>query len=458
MLVTLIYVMIFLLTLPCIPDKYVPLFLLLSFVGLLIYNRKSFYTGSPPVKGIGYQFYNNKSDDLHADVACDENWNATRKNDLKLLNQSGVECLRLYEWSWARNHGQFLSDLETNNLKTCIPVSMYNLLNPSVFTSDTWKSYLNKEFLSGSQYRPSIKYIMVGNEPELTALGPNWPKVVCDTIQKILDAEKSVGVSGPMPMITVPVSFGDNGQGPGVGYLNMIESEMSSRGMDLGDRYIGSINVFSPPDFIKSQFESKYQKPYIISEYAPPGVLLPLSDDRHTILSTQIKDAMNTLNIQGIFAFQYFDPTNKSGTERGFAFTCFESTYDVDNCESSSRCPPPDAKVGNRKMMLNGVADAYGGMLDNTLLDITCGAAPPTAQVCQPKSGADKQKVIDAIGYACGVLGDCSGNPCTNQPSPPYGAATWVFSKFYKEGKGSCDFGGIAEISSSPTYPSCAAE
>ena len=454
------YLLMCILTLIYVPIEHVPLVLLLLVGVLLVFNKKSFYTPSAPVKGIGFQMYNNKpiNDDLHADAVADENWNATRLNDLKIIKKLGVEDLRLYEWSWVRNHGNFFRDLESQGLKTCIPISMYNFLNPGAFTSDTWKTYLNKEFLTpDKKYRNSIKYIMIGNEPEITAAKDNWQVLACDIIQKILDAEKSMGVTGALPIITVPVSSGTlKGGDPGFGYLGVLDAEMKSRGIDISDRYIGCINFTMAPADIKAQVLDKYDKPIIIGELSPPPTTYPLSPTRTDEMASRLTDALALSNVAAVFAFQYFDPTNKTGTERGFGMTCFTPEYDVDSCVENNKCPPDDTKLGNRAKMLNGVAKAYGGMVDDTLFGASCQSSSLSS--CVPKAGADSQKVNDAIGYACGILGDCSGNPCTNQPSPPYGSATWVFSKFYKEGKGSCDFGGVAELSSSPTYPSCVAE
>ncbi len=76
--------------------------------------------------------------------------------------------------------------------------------------------------------------------------------------------------------------------------------------------------------------------------------------------------------------------------------------------------------------------------------------------MCQSKRSADPKDIQNAIDYACGQLGDCSGNPCVNK-DPPYAGASWIFNKYYKNDPqpSSCDFSGVAELVDTPTWPSC---
>lgn len=442
--------------------------LLLFLLVVLLYVRKSNFT-DPPDKGVCYQFYTNKSGEDQADIAADTNWNEVRNNDLDIIKGLGCTCIRLYDWAWDRSHKNFFDALESRGLTTCVPVSMYNLRDPpppnggwpDSFTKDTWKQYLTSEFLKNGKYRPAIKYIMVANEPELAGLGSEWPTRCATIVKRILDAEKEIGVSGNLPIITVPVSSGKpDEKPPGVGYLDQLDKAFKDMGIDLGDRYVYSINFTMPPEAVQDQVISKFNKPLMITEYSPAGESLPLSPTRTNEINRFLTSALKFPNIKGVFGFQYFDPTHKDGTERGFGFTCFQKAYDVDECIKVNNCPPPDAKVGNRANMLDGVAKAYGGTVLTSKLGITCGEdpppPPPTGKICQAKKGADPDAVVNGINYACGVLGDCSGNPCKDT-DPPYGAASWVFNKYYKNDPqpSSCDFSGVAELVDTPTWPSC---
>ena len=434
--------------------------LIVVLIALYMYliSCRSSYTGQSLTKGVCYQFYNNKDPNtsLFPDMICNPNWNATRTNDLSIIKKAGASCLRTYEFGWDQSHDMYFGNLETIGLQTNIPISNYNIINikPGDF-STTYFNYLGKEFTSGKQYRKCIHSIMVANEPELTNK-PDWAVTCVQYMQAILDAESKFGIQGPLPLISVPVSFttrDPSTQKTGIAgkvILDELETEMKNQGLDvkLGSRYIGSINTTNPPNDIKTMFDTAYQKPFMLTEYSP-GSDIMTSDNVQKYLT----DIQSVSNVRAVFAFQYFDPTNKTGAERNFAMTCFDSQYEIVEPCSGQTCPPPDAKIGNK--FISSVSTAFGGGDVNSLFGITCGGGP-SPQVCLPVFSATSDQLQTAISYACGQI-DCSGNPCTQNA---YDSATYVFSKYYntKSSSGAtCDFSGVAKLmnSSDSKSPQC---
>jgi hypothetical protein len=430
--------------------------LLVFLFALYVYLKSSRSSYSDQLtKGICYQFYNNKDPNtsLFPDMICNPNWNATRANDLSIIKIAGVSCLRTYEFGWDQSHDMYFGALESSGLQTNIPISNYNIINikPGDF-STTYFNYLGQEFTSGKQYRKCIHSIMVANEPELT-MNPSWASICVKYMQAILDAENKFGIQGPLPLISVPVSF--TTKDPSTGktgiagkvILDELETEMKNQGLDvkLGSRYIGSINTTNPPNDIKTMFDAAYQKPFMLTEYSPGSD--NMSSDN---ITSYLTDIQNISNVRAIFSFQYFDPTNKTGAERNFAMTCFESQYEIPGPCVGNTCPPSDAKTGNK--FISAVSTAFKGGDVNSLFGITCGGPSPgpspSTQVCLPLSTATSDQLQSSINYACGQV-DCSGNPCTQNA---FDSATYVFSKYYnvKSSSGAtCDFGGVAKLMSS---------
>jgi hypothetical protein len=439
--------------------------LLVCLFALYVYlkSSKSSYSDIPLTKGICYQFYNNKDPNtsLFPDMICNPNWNATRANDLSIIKTAGVLCLRTYEFGWDQSHDMYFGALESSGLQTNVPISNYNITNvKSGDFSTTYFNYLGKEFTSGKQYRKCIHSIMVANEPELMGK-PDWATTCVQYMQAILDAENKFGIQGSLPLITVPVSF--TTRDPSTGktgiagkvILDELEAEMKNQGLDvkLGSRYIGSINTTNPPSDIKTMFDAAYQKPFMLTEYSP-GSDKMTSDN----ITSYLTDIQTVSNVRAIFSFQYFDPTNKTGAERNFAMTCFESQYEIPGPCTGNTCPPSDAKIGNK--FISAVSTAFKGGDVNSLFGIKCGtpgpSPTPSSQVCLPLSTATSDQLQGAINYACGQI-NCSASPCTQNA---FDNATYVFSKYYNEKSSSgatCDFGGIAKLmnSSDSKSPQC---
>ena len=401
-------------------------------------------------KGICYQFYNNRTDgSAMPDLACDLNWNATRNLDLDILKKAGVAVLRVYELGWDQTHLNYYANLEARGMQTNIPVSNYNLLDGLAFEGFqvSYEKLLRSEFTVGGKYRPCVHSIMVCNEPELSAAGDGWAEKVVQLVQKILAAEKSAGVTGPLPPITVPVSSGIHSQVspfPGVGNLLQLDQAFAKAGVALGDRYVASMNATMPPDAVKQQFAANWKKPFMLTEYSPAH-----SDMTPVNVAQFLADIQSTPGLTTVFAFQYFDPTNKSGDERDFGMTCFEAPYEIDRnafCTTQDHnCPPNNARVGNK--LISAVASAFGGQDPSGLFQVQCGT--PANQACVPKPGVSPDKLSGDVSWACGQIpGGCGDNPCASDIT---GTATFVFSKYYELNKGvgaTCDFGGDATLSS----------
>ena len=438
--------------------------IVLSIVALvfLLQRRTSGYASGSVVKGVCFQFYNDQNPSngsMYPDFTRDENWNDVRLNDLKIIKAMGASVVRTYEFGFDAKHGRYLSALEQVGLQTAIPVSDYNLTvnDPKTFGFN-WLRYLQTELTTPTkQYRPCVHSVMLFNEPELQQVSSQWPSIVCNHMQAILDSEAQFGITGALPLIIVPVSSGtvDSKTGktgpPGKVYLDQIESQMKAQGLDvkLQGRYVAGVNTTLPPAEVLRQFDTVYGKPYFLTEYGPPGATM--SPDTITSYFSGILESPPP-NLRGVFAFQYFDPTNKSGDERKFGMTCWASPYDDvppgDFCAYKDQahpnsCPPAGTQVGDKNGLIAALAKAFGGADVSKMFGTTCGGGP--APVCLPKQGADPGKLGGDIGWACGQT-DCTKNPCTGNP---YDAATYVFSKYYSENasKGAtCDFGGDATL------------
>jgi hypothetical protein len=430
--------------------------------------RTSGYQASPVVKGICLQFYNNQNPQngsMYPDMTRDENWNDTRTNDLRIIKALGASVVRTYEFGFDGKHGKYFSALEQVGLQTGIPVSDYNLNDPAGFTK-TWVTYLGQELTVNKQYRPCIHSVMIFNEPELQAAAKNWPSITCNYMQAILDAESQFGVTGPLPLIVVPVSFGttDPATGktgdPGKVYIDELEAQMKTQGLDvkLQGRYMPGINTTNPLSDM-NLFDSKYGKPFMITEYGPSGA--NMNADNVTAYFTSILTSPPP-NLRGVFAFQYFDPTNKANDERKFGMTCWDQPFDDvplgDFCSYNdpahpNSCPPPGTAVGDKNGLIAALSKAYGGTDVSGMFGIKCGGGPPPPppppgqQYCLPKKGTSDAKLGSDVGWACGQGGtDCSMNPCAGNV---FDTATYVFSKYYKEhaaSGASCDFGGDAQL------------
>ena len=424
-------------------------------LALYMYLSSSSYSTQSPTKGICYQFYNNKDPNtsLFPDMICNPNWNAERANDLSIIQKAGVSCIRTYEFGWDQSHDVYFGALEAAGLQTNIPISNYNIQNvtPDDF-SDVYFKSLGKELTTGKQYRKCIHSIMVANEPELM-VKPDWATTCALYMKAIADAENKFGIQGSLPIISVPVSFTTRDPSTGVTgvagkvILDELEAAMAKQGVNLGTRYVGSINTTNPPSDIQTMFDAAYKKPFMLTEYSPGSDTM--SSDT---ITKYLTDIQSVSNVRAIFSFQYFDPTNKTGAERNFAMTCFDSQYEITGPCSGTTCPPPDAKIGNK--FISAVSTAFKGGDVSGMFGITCGGGPaPAAQVCLPVPTATSDKLQSAIDYACGQI-DCSGNPCTQNV---VGSATYALSKYYKEKSGSgatCDFGGVAKLMNSSDSPS----
>ena len=401
------------------------------------------------------------------DLTRDDNWNDTRMNDLNIIKALGATVIRTYEFGFDASHGSYFAALEKVGLQTAIPISDYSMAppgyDPKGFTT-TWLKYLNQEFTVNKQYRPCVHSIMVFNEPELQAVSGVWANIVCEYIQSVLDAESQFGIQGPLPLIIVPVSYGTvdvkTGKSgtPGKVYLDELEAQMKTLGLDvkLQGRYMPGINTTNPPTDILNQFDSVYKKPYYLTEYGPASN--NMNADNVTQYFTSLLGNPPP-NLKGVFAFQYFNPTNKTAPERNFGMTCWEPTYEnvppdqfcaYQDTAHPFSCPPAGTAVGDKNGLIAALSKAYGGSDVSKMFGITCGGSPsptPTKQYCLPKKGVADAKLSGDIGWACGQGGtDCSKNPCSNSA---FDTATYVFSKYYNEHAASgatCDFGGDAEL------------
>jgi len=213
--------------------------------------------------------------------------------------------VRLYGNDPTLEHQKFLDHAQSLNLEV-IPgmgdrafQQCKGIGNFSCFqgAKEAYLQNLQKGFLVGKAYHPSIKYFIVVNEPELKlpSLGEpkKFAKAIVSAIDGVLDAEEELGVEGPKPNLTVTFSFAfcnqcDNFRDrPGLGQLWTLKDALlnpEKYGVEpkrnltafFETRFTFSFNSGNPSDEIQSLFLDHYEvafpsTPIFVAEYHNPG-------------------------------------------------------------------------------------------------------------------------------------------------------------------------------------------
>ncbi|CAK8986560.1 unnamed protein product [Durusdinium trenchii] len=260
------------------------------------------------MKGVSYgpSMSTSPSEAHHQDYFCDAAepiWGG--RGDLEIIASLGANVVRLYGNDPTLEHQKFLDHAQSLNLEV-IPgmgdrafQQCKGIGNFSCFqgAKEAYLQNLQKGFLVGKAYHPSIKYFIVVNEPELKlpSLGEpkKFAKAIVSAIDGVLDAEEELGVEGPKPNLTVTFSFAfcnqcDNFRDrPGLGQLWTLKDALlnpEKYGVEpkrnltafFETRFTFSFNSGNPSDEIQSLFLDHYEvafpsTPIFVAEYHNPG-------------------------------------------------------------------------------------------------------------------------------------------------------------------------------------------
>jgi len=165
-----------------------------------------------------------KNDDFMAKSARDQWSYAYGRGDLAIIKKLGANAVRLYGNDPSANHTAFLDEAQQQGLMVIPGLSDF----PYIQSEDNCKTtgficyrqikdqylkILQSGFLDDlGNYHPTLKQIIVMNEPELKM--PNidqpftWTRALISAIDAMVDAEKEFGVLGPLPNFSVTFSFG----------------------------------------------------------------------------------------------------------------------------------------------------------------------------------------------------------------------------------------------------------
>ena len=170
------------------------------------------------MKGVSYgpSLHTAPSEAHHHDYFCDAAepvWGG--RGDLKIIQSLGANTVRLYGNDPKLEHRKFLDSARSLSLDV-IPGMGDKAFNSckdsgtfSCFTGakEAYLQNLQKGFLVGKEYHPSIRYFIVVNEPELKLPGlgepKNFAKAIVSAIDGVLDAEDQMGIVGRKPNLTV---------------------------------------------------------------------------------------------------------------------------------------------------------------------------------------------------------------------------------------------------------------
>lgn len=345
-------------------------------------------------------------------------WGQRGRSDLQVIRDLGANMVRLYGNSPDVDHGSFMDEALKVGLGVTIGMSDYpytQMQNSCMQTGfdcseqikGVYSLNLAKGFLTdGKQYHPSLKHVIVINEPDLKLPGMAEPKKfakgIISGLDGMLEAEKEAGITGPLPNFTATVSFGvcplckKYGKQPAMGQMAEIREAMLNPAAygytpknDLAKvyhtRWLNSFNTNAPADYIESSFVKPYEEtfpgtPVVIEEFHTPGKN-PKDD-----LALMMKTARESNLMLGVSFFEFQKRYDKGGTEAAFGmfglgeFSVNEFNYYGDNF-SSFCLTPIKTQYGDVPSL---VAEAYGGK------------KPNYKKLCQ----ADPSKVpLTAAGY-----------------------------------------------------------
>jgi hypothetical protein len=365
------------------------------------------------IKGVSYGPVPLKSSSGAAQLPADDwfsdeavyMWGKAGRGDLKVIKKLGANLVRLYGNSPASQHTNFLDEALLEGLSVAPGMSDFpfyqsqkdNCLRDTNFdcfrqVKPLYLENLRTGFLTMTQeYHPSLKYMNILNEPDLkmppsaTVGGRSEAIQMCRAIisafDAMLDAEKEIGVSGPLINFTATFSYAICSScqffpgKPALGQMAQLDDAM--RNPDKYDyspkndilaaykaRFTHSFNTQNPATDLQRQFLDDYVSyfpttPVYIGEYHRVGA--NQTEDLEIVLNLAVDNPL----FLGISFFQFQVAYWKTGSEMDFGMfglgdhvlanmTYFSSTYSV-------YCLKPEASRESGMVLPNALALAYGG-------------------------------------------------------------------------------------------------
>jgi len=399
-------------------------------------------------------------------------WGARFRGDLQVMKALGANHVRLYGNNPANSHANFLNEAAATGLKVIIGMSDYPYTQAADncgFTTGfdcysqvkaQYLENLKKGLLVDGRYNPALAEVIVINEPDLKLPGidqpKGWTKGIISAIDGMLDAEKEMGVTGPLVNFTATFSFGVCGlceaikdqlgltageaPPPGLGQMAELRAAMLEPQTMVGytpknnlakfynERFSNSFNTANPAKDIATMFMPDYitlfpSVPVSIQEYHKPDLAMSQEADLKEI----VKLAEDTELLRGISFFEFQVRYDKGGTEADFGmfglsdnFTFATWTYFGDEVHAFCLTPVYDQ---SGKPLSSAVAAAFGG--PGVDYDTLCIPDPAKVNLDQvgmvqiSAQGSDSRMAVfvgRVVKHMGGMTQDQSGLVATAQP------------------------------------------
>ncbi|CAK9098096.1 Hypothetical protein (Fragment) [Durusdinium trenchii] len=362
-------------------------------------------SGTPPqprevVKGISYGPMPCKepcwvSQDDFFSQSAKPMWGARGRGDLEVIRQLGANAVRLYGNNPENTHRDFLDEAEELGLRVIPGLSDYDFIQSpeNCLTTDfncyaqvkkSYRELLQKGFLREGRYHPALRELIVINEPDLKLPGMHAPVSFCrgilSAVDAMLDAEKSMNLTGPGINFTVAFSFGvcstcgNYTSSPALGQMTMLRAAFRNASLVgyvpknnltkfYDERFHNSFNTANPAFHLQEMFLSKYEKefphtPVMIQEYHNPH------GDVEKDLRDVLQMAQGSKLLNGVNFFEFHVRYDKGGSEMDFGmfqlgdFAVQDFDYFGDSFKAWCLVP---AKSKAGEVLPTALMAAYGG-------------------------------------------------------------------------------------------------
>ncbi len=230
-------------------------------------------------------------------------WGPSGRNDLKTIQNFGMNFIALYDWSggFCRNHSPFLNQAQNDHLMVTIPISDFNV--QTVFDPTTrsnilsilYQAYgLNPDGSGSPQINPAVSMWRIGNEVELHHIPLSNAAEVAKVILNF-EADKHIPDSQKL-VFTSDVDFGAlRSQPPGIAQMLALQKAFSDAGLSdiWHTRFIASINTKNEAPFIDNYIKNVFPQQGDFSE----GSRLPLFFSEYGLDSKEaceyVRDALH---------------------------------------------------------------------------------------------------------------------------------------------------------------------
>jgi len=305
------------------------------------------------------------NDDFMAD-GMEPFWGRTGKDgrgrrDLSIMRDMGANTVRLYGNDPAKNHTRFLQASKDHGLDVIAGFSDYpytqmhgSCLHTKFYCYDQIKKQYVKILKSGfltsdNRYHPSLRTVILMNEPDLKLLGKtdHFCRALVSAFDAVIDAEKELGVKGVAPNFTVAFSFGvcpqcaRHGHTPGIGQMLALREAMKNpKSVDYTPRndlwllyktrFVNSVNTANPAYDVRNLFLRPYEEhfqgtPVFIGEYHSPEFYDQQADLEE--IMKLVHDPSNHLIGMSFFEFQV--RYDKGGAEMSFGMFGLDSDLEI---------------------------------------------------------------------------------------------------------------------------------